>query len=78
MDSAQLFARLFADPVLMERFRKEPASVLSELGVAVPPGVEVRVLEDTPTLVHVVIPHVAETAELEVETEARRSSKIFF
>jgi len=52
----QLVARAWGDAAFKARLLAEPAAVLAEHGIPVPPGVEVRVLASTPTLVHLALP----------------------
>ncbi len=52
----QLVARTWSDEAFKQRLLAEPAAVLAEQGIEVPPGMEVRVHENTPTAVHVALP----------------------
>jgi len=52
----RLAARARGDAAFKARLLAEPAAVLAEQGIPVPPGVAVRVLESTPTLVHLALP----------------------
>ena len=52
----QLVARAWGDAAFKARLLAEPAAVLAERGIALPPGLEVRLHEDTPTLVHLTLP----------------------
>ena len=54
---------LRGDPELRARMHAEPAGVLEEQGVDLPPETEVRVVEDTAEVRHFVLPH-APTASL--------------
>ena len=54
---------LRGDPELRARMRAEPAGVLEEQGVSLPPETDVRVVEDTAEVRHFVLPH-APTASL--------------
>ena len=54
---------LRGDPELRARVRAEPAGVLEEQGLSLPPETEVRVVEDTAEVRHFVLPH-APTASL--------------
>ena len=53
----ELLLDVYRDVELKRRFLNNPARVLRERGVEVPDGVELRVLEDSPTVRHIVIPH---------------------
>lgn len=48
--------RLREDPELRARMRAEPAGVLAEQGVRLPPETDVRVVEDTAEVCHFVLP----------------------
>ena len=76
--SPQLLAALLTDDALRARFRKDPAAVLAEHGFSVPAGISVRVLEDTATVRHLVIPYAPPGESLQVEELAARASKIIF
>jgi hypothetical protein len=52
----QLVARAWGDEVFKARLLAEPAAVLAEHGIPVPPGVEVRVHENTAAAVHLTLP----------------------
>jgi hypothetical protein len=53
---SMLVAQAWADEGLKARLLEDPAGVLGEYGVEVPFGVELRVVEDTPEIRHVVLP----------------------
>ena len=53
---AKIVRRAWNDPEFKMRLIADPAAVLSEAGVPVPPGVTVNVVEDTATLMHLVLP----------------------
>ena len=48
--------RLLSDQDLRARLRSEPANVLQEQGIAVSPGAELRVVENTAEVCHFVLP----------------------
>ena len=52
----QLVARTWSDTAFKARLLADPAAVLAQEGIPVPPGTEVRVHEDSPTLVHLALP----------------------
>jgi hypothetical protein len=52
----QLVARAWGDEAFKARLLADPAPALAEQGIPVPPGVEVRVHENTPTVVHLALP----------------------
>jgi hypothetical protein len=53
---SQLVAQAWADEKLKQRLLDEPASVLQEHGIAVPAGVEVRVVENTEKVSYLTLP----------------------
>jgi hypothetical protein len=52
----ELVARAWSDEAFRSRLLAEPAPTLAEQGIQFSPGVEVRVHQSTPTLVHLVLP----------------------
>jgi hypothetical protein len=52
----QLVARTWSDEAFKARLLADPAAVLAEQGIPLPPGVEVRIHEDTPAVVHLTLP----------------------
>jgi hypothetical protein len=52
----QLVARAWGDEAFKARLLAEPAATLAEQGMALPPGVEVRVHENTATVFHLMLP----------------------
>jgi len=53
---AQLIAQAWSDEAFKERLVTEPMRVLSERGVEVPPGIEIKVVENTDQMFHIVLP----------------------
>lgn len=53
---SQIIARAWTDEAFKARLLREPATVLRENGISVPDGVEVRVLENTKKVFHLVLP----------------------
>jgi hypothetical protein len=51
-----LVAKAWSDDDLKQRLIADPAAVLDEYGLETPPGVEVRVVEDTDDVCHLVLP----------------------
>lgn len=49
-------ARAWSDEAFKQRLLADPAAVLAEQGIAVPPGVEVRMHENTATVFHLTLP----------------------
>jgi hypothetical protein len=52
----QLVAQAWADEAFKRRLLADPAAVLKEQGLEAPPGVRVRVLEDTDQVLHLTLP----------------------
>ena len=52
----QLVARAWADDEFKARFLAEPAAVLQEYGIPVPPGVELRAVENTDKVAYLSLP----------------------
>jgi hypothetical protein len=63
----QVIARAWTDPTFKQRLLTEPKAVAQEYGISVPSEFEVRVVENTPTLVHIVLPARPPGAELSDE-----------
>ena len=59
-----LFKRCWADPELKRRFLAEPAAVLDEEGFIVPEGMKIRVIENTPGEMNIVLPLDPDSLEL--------------
>lgn len=51
-----LVAKAWSDDVLKQRLVDNPAAVLEEHGIEVPPGVQLSVVEDTEDVYHLVLP----------------------
>jgi hypothetical protein len=52
----QLVAAVWADPALKRRLLADPGAVVAEQGIAVPAGVQVRVVENTERTTYFVMP----------------------
>ncbi len=52
----QVVAKAWADDEFKARFLADPASVLTEQGIAVPAGLEVRAVENTSNVVYITLP----------------------
>jgi hypothetical protein len=52
----QVVARTWGDEAFKQRLLAAPAPTLAEQGIALPPGLEVRVHENSPTVVHLTLP----------------------
>ena len=54
--AADVFARAMTDPEFKAQFVADPAAVLSAAGVEVPEGLTIKVVENSSTTFHVVLP----------------------
>jgi Nitrile hydratase, alpha chain len=52
----KVISQAWADPSYKARLLADPASVLAESGVALPPGVEIRAVENTASVVYLALP----------------------
>ena len=68
----QVVAKAWTDEAFKRRLLAEPGAVLREQGVDVPPGVEVRVVENTDAVVHLTLPRppAEELSDEQLETVA--------
>jgi hypothetical protein len=55
---ARVIGQAMSDPIFRKKLLADPVSALKSAGVEVPDGISVQVVEDTATLVHVVLPAV--------------------
>ena len=62
-----LVADAWADPALKKRLMDDPAKVLAERGIAVPQGTQVKIIENTANVTHLVIPTKPAEGELSEE-----------
>ena len=53
---AQLIAKCWADEGFKQKLLKDPMTTLKGLGEELPPGLTIKVVENTPNLFHLVIP----------------------
>jgi hypothetical protein len=67
----QVVAMAWSDEAFKRRLVTEPAAVLREQGMDVPPGVEVRVVENTARVQHLVLPPQPAEGELSEEQLAQ-------
>ena len=61
---SQILSKAWSDPVFKQRLLANPASIVREYGLEVPPGIELRVVEDTDRVRHVILPPPPSSAEL--------------
>ncbi|MGA7502188.1 MAG: NHLP leader peptide family RiPP precursor [Isosphaeraceae bacterium] len=62
-----LVADAWADDALKQRLLSDPAAVLQERGITTPPNVQVKTIEDTADVMHLVLPMKPAAAELSEE-----------
>ena len=53
---AELFAACWKDEALKARFMADPKAVLAEYGMAVPEGMNIKVVENSDSHVHLILP----------------------
>jgi hypothetical protein len=53
---SQLVARAWADPAFKAKLIADPAAVLKENGIQVPAGITIKVVENTPKVLHLTLP----------------------
>ena len=53
---SQIIAKAWIDEEFRARLLDDPQSVLAEYGIDTPEGVEIRVMEDTDTVRHLILP----------------------
>ena len=53
---ADLFAACWKDEALKARFMADPKAVLAERGIQMPEGIDVNVVENTDSTVHITLP----------------------
>lgn len=63
----QITAKAWGDPAFKKRLMADPAAVAKEFGMPLPPGVQIKVIEDSPTVRHFVLPPRPPAAELSDE-----------
>jgi len=67
---AEVLSRAISDDEYRKKLIKSPNATLEEAGLEIEPGIEVRVLENTEKIRHVIIPHLEE-GELSEEALGR-------
>jgi len=67
----QLVAKVWADPQLKARLLSDPKAVLQEQGLPVPPGMQIRVVENTEQVIHLPLPAKPSKEELSEEDLAQ-------
>jgi len=61
---AQVVARAWSDEAFKKRLLEQPAVVLKEAGLEVPEGLQIKVVENTGRLVHLILPPAPGVSEL--------------
>ena len=75
---AKLIAKAWSDESFKERLLADPRTVLEAEGISVPPGVYVKVVEDTDTQIFMVIPRPPENFNIMDEEERIAASAYCF
>ena len=68
---ARIVSRAWTDEIFRYRLLSDPATMLRVEGLSIPRGVEVRILEDTDKVLHVVLPMKPSSEELSEELSRR-------
>lgn len=63
----QITAKAWTDDAFKKRLLSDPTNVLQECGLPIPSGVEIKMTEDTDTLIHLSLPSRPNEAELSEE-----------
>ena len=63
----QIIVRAWSDEVFKKRLLADPAAVLKESGLEMPEGVQIRMVENTDKVIHLVLPRKTDSGELEGE-----------
>jgi hypothetical protein len=64
---AQVVAKAWSDAAFKKRLLAQPEAVLKEAGVVVPEGVQFKVVEDTASVRHLILPPKPDSCEVSVE-----------
>jgi hypothetical protein len=67
---AEVIARAWREPAYMSQLRQNPKRVLEQAGASIPPTMDVVMLENTPTLINVILPPRAQTSKYEARMQA--------
>jgi len=63
-----VITKAWSDPAFKKQLLSDPAAALSAEGVVIPPGVTVKVVENTDRLVHLVLPVEPEMSDAALST----------
>jgi hypothetical protein len=61
---AKLVAQVWSDPAFKAKLIANPAAALAAVGVSVPSGLTIKVVENTDKMVHLVLPPAPPSAEI--------------
>jgi hypothetical protein len=64
---SQLVAKAWADEKLRERLLSDPMTVMEEHGLCVPPGIQVKIVQNTAGVIHLPLPPKPTPAEISEE-----------
>lgn len=62
----EVISRAWSDPAFKARLEADPAAVLREAGVPVPKDMRIVLVENTPAVMHMVLPLAPEHADFDV------------
>lgn len=71
---AKIFADCWRDEALKARFLSDPKAILIEYGMAIPKGLDVKVVENTEACVYITLPHAPLEATTLSDTELSGAS----
>ena len=74
----KIVAKAWADEAYKQRLINNPADVLKEEGLPVPDGITVKVVENTPTLFHVILPQNSEGELTDEQLDAAAGGNIYY
>jgi hypothetical protein len=63
----QVVARAWSDPAFKKRFVSDPAGAAKEFDIQIPEGIQIKVVEDTASVRHVILPARPSAQELSDE-----------
>ena len=72
---SELIMDLYANPELKQNFLNNPKSVLKEKGFSIPGDTEIKTVEDTKTVKHIVLPYLEPSEKLTPEELETRLTK---
>jgi len=64
---AGIVAQAWADQKFKKRLLADPAGVLKQHGIEIPPGVQAKIVENTDQLIHLALPHKPSAEEVAEE-----------